>query len=65
MVADESRVLYSWVTGFADIEKQQRLQVDDVFFIASMTKIVTALACVQLVEQGHLGLEIALTATRV
>jgi methyl acetate hydrolase len=57
MVADESRVLYSWVTGFADIKKQRRLQVDDVFFIASMTKIVTALACAQLVEQGHLGLE--------
>ena len=57
MVADESRALYSWVTGFVDIEKQRQLHVDDVFFIASMTKIVTALACVQLVEQGRVDLE--------
>jgi CubicO group peptidase (beta-lactamase class C family) len=57
MVADQGSILYSWATGFADIGKQQKLRVDDVFFIASMTKIVTAVACVQLVEQGRVGLE--------
>ncbi|HEY4168437.1 MAG TPA: serine hydrolase domain-containing protein [Reyranella sp.] len=57
MVADESHELYRSAFGFADLEKRQALRVDDVFFIASMTKIVTALACVQLIEQGRLGLE--------
>jgi methyl acetate hydrolase len=57
IIADERRVLYSWATGFSDIEKQQRLNVDDVFFIASMTKIVTAVACVQLIERGRLSLD--------
>src|SRR5262249_21663802 len=57
MVADDSSALYSWATGFADIEKQRRLKVDDGFFIASIIKIVTPVACVQLVEQGRLGLD--------
>lgn len=57
MVADESRTLYGSAFGFADLEQQKKLDVGDVFFIASMTKIITALACVQLIEQGKLGLE--------
>src|SRR5262245_39906811 len=57
MVADHSYVLYQSVFGFADLEKRRLLRVDDVFFIASMTKIITALACVQLIEQGRVGLE--------
>lgn len=57
MVADESRTLYGSAFGFADLEQQKKLDVGDVFFIASMTKIITALACVQLIEQGKVGLE--------
>jgi CubicO group peptidase (beta-lactamase class C family) len=57
MVADQGAILYSSATGFADLGKQRKLRIDDVFFIASMTKIVTAVACVQLIEQGRLGLD--------
>jgi CubicO group peptidase (beta-lactamase class C family) len=57
MVADESRQLYQSAFGFADLERQRPLKIDDVFFIASMTKIITALACTQLIEQGRVGLE--------
>ncbi len=57
MVADQSNTLYQSAFGFVDLEKQKELRVDDVFFIASMTKIITALACVQLIEQGELELE--------
>jgi CubicO group peptidase (beta-lactamase class C family) len=57
MVADERSSLYQSAFGFADLEKHKELGIHDVFFIASMTKIITALACVQLIEQGKLGLE--------
>ena len=57
MVANQNDVLYSAAFGVADVTNRAPLRLDDVFFIASMTKIVTALACVQLVEQGKLGLE--------
>jgi methyl acetate hydrolase len=57
MVANQNDVLYSAVFGVADVTNSAPLRLDDVFFIASMTKIITALACVQLIEQGKLGLE--------
>jgi methyl acetate hydrolase len=57
MVADQDDILYSAVFGVADVTTRAPLHLDDVFFIASMTKFITALACVQLIEQGRLGLE--------
>jgi methyl acetate hydrolase len=57
MVANQNDVLYGAVFGVADVTTGAPLRLDDVLFIASMTKIVTALACVQLIEQGKLGLE--------
>ena len=57
MVADQGDVLYSAVFGVADVTTGAPLRLDYVFFIASMTKIITALACMQLIEQGKLGLE--------
>ncbi len=55
MVADQNDVLYSAAFGVADVTTGAPLRLDDVFFIASMTKIITALACVHLIEQGKLG----------
>jgi methyl acetate hydrolase len=57
MVADQDDVLYSAVFGVSDVTTGAPLQLDCVFFIASMTKIITALACMQLIEQGKVGLE--------
>jgi methyl acetate hydrolase len=57
MVANKDEVLYSAVFGCADATTGVPLRLDDVFFIASMTKIITALACVQLIEQGKVRLE--------
>jgi CubicO group peptidase (beta-lactamase class C family) len=57
MVANERDVLYGRAFGVGDIDTGQPLRVDDVFFIASMTKAITSLACAQLIEQARLGLE--------
>ena len=57
MVADEREVLYGRAFGVGDIDTGRPLRVDDVFFIASMTKAITSLACAQVIEQARLGLE--------
>src|SRR6187399_2823241 len=57
MVANEHDVLYRGAFGVGDIDTGRPLRVDDVFFIASMTKAITSLACAQLIEQARVGLE--------
>jgi CubicO group peptidase (beta-lactamase class C family) len=57
MVGNADDVLYRGVLGLADVTTGMPLCIDDVFFIASMTKIITALACTQLIEQGKVELE--------
>ncbi|HJN92276.1 MAG TPA: serine hydrolase domain-containing protein [Dehalococcoidia bacterium] len=53
--ADE--VLYEGAFGSADLEGNTPVAPDSVFRIASMTKAVTSVAAMQLVEQGQIGLD--------
>jgi CubicO group peptidase (beta-lactamase class C family) len=57
LVTDRKGVLYRGAFGVTDVESQRPMAVDSMFRIASMTKAVTSLALMQLVEQGKLGLE--------
>lgn len=57
MAVSADKLLYQGAFGVADAAKGDRLTTDAVFFIASMTKAITSLACVQLIEQGRIGLE--------
>ena len=57
MVTDKRGVIYQGAFGFADAPGQRRLAVDSLFRIASMTKAVTSVAVMQLVEGGRLGLD--------
>jgi CubicO group peptidase (beta-lactamase class C family) len=50
-------VLYQGAFGVADVSTGRALSADALFRIASMTKPVTSLALMQLVEQGRLGLD--------
>ncbi|MCP3462298.1 serine hydrolase [Bradyrhizobium sp. CCGUVB23] len=50
-------VLYEGAFGKRDLSKPDAMTVDSVFWIASMTKAVTAAGAMQLVEQGKLSLE--------
>ena len=43
--------------GLADIESQRPMRRDSVFWIASMTKPITAMGVLMLVEEGKLGLD--------
>lgn len=57
MAADRSGVIYQGAFGVADLETGRPLQIDALFRIASMTKAITSVAAMQLIEQGRLGLD--------
>lgn len=57
MATDRRGILYQGAFGVADVGTGRRMTVDTVFRIASMTKPITSLAVMQLVEQGRLSLD--------
>ena len=57
LVTNRDRVLYQGAFGVADVGSGRPLGMDALFRIASMTKPVTSLALMQLVEQGKVGLD--------
>ena len=57
MVTDRRGLVYQGAFGVADARSGRPMGIDAVFRIASMTKPVTSLAVMQLVEQGKVGLD--------
>jgi methyl acetate hydrolase len=57
LVTNRDRVLYQGAFGVADVATGRPLAADALFRIASMTKPVTSVALMQLVEQGRIGLD--------
>ena len=57
MVATASKTLYEGAFGKRDSASGMDATIDSIFRIASMTKPVTAVAAMQLVEQGKLGID--------
>jgi CubicO group peptidase (beta-lactamase class C family) len=57
MFARDGRVVHATTSGYADIESRRPMQLDTRFRMASMTKPVTAVAALLLIEEGRLGLD--------
>jgi methyl acetate hydrolase len=57
IAADSKEVIYQGAFGKRDLSKGDAMTPDSVFWIASMSKAVTAAAGMQLVEQGKLSLD--------
>jgi CubicO group peptidase (beta-lactamase class C family) len=57
LVTGRERVLYTGAFGVADVVSGRPLAADALFRIASMTKAITSLALMQLVEQGRVALD--------
>jgi methyl acetate hydrolase len=57
LVTNRDRALYEGAFGVADVATKRPLKPDSLFRIASMTKPVTSVALMQLVEQGKIGLD--------
>jgi CubicO group peptidase (beta-lactamase class C family) len=58
IAASSTEVVYQGAFGKRDLSKPQPMTTDSVFWIASMTKAITAAAAMQLVEQGKLSLDV-------
>jgi methyl acetate hydrolase len=57
IAATAGEVIYQGAHGKRDLSKDDAMTPDSVFWIASMTKALTATAAMQLVEQGKLSLD--------
>jgi len=61
LVSRNGQVIYKKAFGMANLELNVPMQVDNVFWIASMGKQFTAMAILQLMEQGKLNLQDEIT----
>jgi CubicO group peptidase (beta-lactamase class C family) len=57
LVMRDGQVVYHEAVGMADREKRRRMEKDSVFWIASMTKSLSATAVMILVDEGKLSLD--------
>jgi len=57
VVADKDRILYNKGVGFRDIAAQAPMAADDMFWIASTTKPMTATALMMLVDEGKVSVD--------
>ena len=57
MFARDGQIVHTSTAGYADIASRTAMELDTQFRIASMTKPVTAVAAMILVEEGRLGLD--------
>jgi methyl acetate hydrolase len=57
MAANEESVFYEGAFGFRDLSTGARMSTDTVFRIASMVKLLTSVAALQLAERGKLSLD--------
>jgi methyl acetate hydrolase len=57
MAATADRVIYQNVFGVRDVDTAQPMTMDSVFWIASLTKAITTVAAMQLVERGAMSLD--------
>src|SRR5581483_76051 len=54
LIADRDRVLYIGAVGKTDLAGPRKMQPDDIFWIASMSKPITAVCIAILVDEGKL-----------
>jgi CubicO group peptidase (beta-lactamase class C family) len=57
IVAGKDRILYEGAFGLMDVARQKPMQKDSIFRIASMTKPVTSVAIMMLVDEGKVRLD--------
>ena len=62
LAADDSGVVYAGAFGVRQTGTSDTMRLDTVMWLASMTKAVTSVAVMQLVEQGRIGLDEPLSA---
>jgi CubicO group peptidase (beta-lactamase class C family) len=56
-VANKDKILCLEAVGYADVAKRQAIKTDGIFWIASMSKPITATAFMMLVDEGKVNLD--------
>ena len=59
LVANKDKVLCLSTVGYADLATKKPMRPDNLFWIASMTKPVTATAVLMLQDEGKLSVDVA------
>lgn len=54
---NRQEVFFSHASGKRGLDSSEPLSLDSTFWIASCTKLITSIACMQMVEQGKLRLD--------
>jgi CubicO group peptidase (beta-lactamase class C family) len=57
LVGKDGKELFAHSAGKRGINSSENMTLDNVFWIASCTKMIAGIACMQLVEQGKLQLD--------
>jgi CubicO group peptidase (beta-lactamase class C family) len=57
VVGKDGKELFAYAAGKRGVASSENMTLDSVFWIASCTKMIAGLACMQLVEQGKLHLD--------
>ncbi|KAJ5752537.1 hypothetical protein N7520_009454 [Penicillium odoratum] len=65
IVGKDGKLLFSHAGGLRGHAKPEPMTTESVFWIASCTKLITGIACMQLVEQGLLSLDDADETERI
>ena len=61
MLWQEGQILYQECEGYKDLETKERLTIDTIFRIASMTKPITSVLAMKLFEEKKLDLNDPIT----
>ena len=65
VIADKSgKVRYKAVIGYADVEEKTPMREDNLFWIASMTKMFAGASIMMLVDEGKIKLDDSVTRHR-
>jgi len=57
LVAKKGKIIHFESSGFADVEENKPMSLDSIFRVYSMTKPLTSVAVMILVEEGKIGLD--------
>src|SRR5437764_2590685 len=57
LIATRDRIIHLGAVGNTDLAKDRKMRTDDIFWIASMTKPITAVCIAILADEGKLGFD--------
>jgi CubicO group peptidase (beta-lactamase class C family) len=57
LIYRRGKIVHSTVQGFADVERKVPVKDDTIYRIYSMTKPITSVACMMLVEEGRVAID--------